>query len=94
MREPAVTDSILSVIESGLPLAVRCGYCPRRVLIRRERLAHFAGNYRVCALPLVCSCGSRDVAVFILETPDEAETFIEPDSAPGIPQPGSWRPTF
>jgi hypothetical protein len=94
MRDPAITDSILSVIESGLPLAVRCGYCPRRVLIRRERLANFAGNYRVCALPLVCSCGSKDVAAFILETPDEAETFIEPNSTLGNTQPGSCRPTF
>lgn len=95
MRDPAVTDNILGVIESGLPLAVQCGYCARRVLIRRERLASFAGNYRVCSLPLLCSCGSKDVAVFILETPDEAESFLEPESAPGTTEPGGlWRPTF
>ena len=94
MRKPLSRDSILSVIESGLPLAVQCGYCPRRVLIRRERLVYMEASYRISALPLVCACGSRDVAAFILETPDEAETFIEPNASPGITQPGPWRPTF
>ena len=91
MREPSITDTVLSVLDSGLPLAVQCGYCPRRVLIRRERLATFAGNYRICELPLVCSCGSKDVKTHVLETPD---AFIESNSAPGLAPSGPWRPTF
>jgi hypothetical protein len=39
MCDPSIADSILTVIESGLPLAVRCGYCPRRVLRIRTGLS-------------------------------------------------------
>ena len=94
MRDPTGRDTVLSVMDSGLPLAVRCGYCPHRILIRRERLAGFVGNAKIERLPLVCSCGSKDVVVAILETPDEAEAFIEPNSTRGTTQPGSCHPTF
>lgn len=96
MHEPSL-EHVRDILASGLPLAVMCGYCARRALIRPERLSRLEPGTYVSALPLICRCRSRDVKVFVFETPDEVLPFIEPNSAPGGPglgRTGLWRPIF
>ncbi|MEI6202219.1 MAG: hypothetical protein WCP68_09730 [Enhydrobacter sp.] len=81
------------MIDSGLPLGVQCLYCFRRALIPKERLARL-GEKSLRRLPLVCTCGSHDVKVYVLETPDEIDVFRETGGAIGTPRTGTWRPIF
>jgi hypothetical protein len=91
-------DTGRSLVHSGLPLAVACRRCGHRVLLKPGQVgAHEEDRCPLNRLPLLCRCGSKDVQRFLLETPDEAPSFLA-----GAPTPppsnrcddGLWRPTF
>lgn len=92
MHEPDHRDTVRSVIEGGLPLGVQCLYCWRRALIGLDRLARSRTKW-LADLPLLCACGSRDVKIYVLETPDEQDVFRETGGAIRS-QTGLWHPTF
>lgn len=67
---------------SGFPLGVVCTSCGHRILLMARQLdAHEADRRLLRRLPLRCRCGSRDVALYLLETPDDAPGFLAGDVA-------------
>src|SRR2546430_7622599 len=83
MRTCDATTSIAILVESGLSLALRCNRCQHRSLIVSQSLASFAGRFqRVCCLPLLCACGSRNVVLHLLEAHAEANVLAT-SSEPG-----------
>jgi hypothetical protein len=81
MRICDIADTGRTLVLSGLPLAVSCRRCDRLLLSR---------------LPLLCRCGSRQVDCHLLETPDEARSFLEGGAlqVDGGDGSGLWRPSF
>ena len=97
MRICDIADTGRTLVLSGLPLAVACRRCAHRVLFKAEHLeAHTNDRRPLSHLPLLCRCGSRQVDCHLLETPDEARSFLEGVSVQvdGGDGSGLWRPSF
>jgi hypothetical protein len=97
MRICDIADTGRTLVLSGLPLAVSCRRCAHRMLLNAEQIEAHANDRRpLVRLPLLCRCGSRQIDCHLLETPDEARTFLD-----GVPLQvdrgdgnGLWRPSF
>jgi hypothetical protein len=78
--EPHDTGRALAF--SGQPLGVAGGRCSRRVLLSARQLeAHENDRRALRRLPLLCRrCGSRDVELYLIETPDDAPAFVAGDT--------------
>jgi hypothetical protein len=93
MRIASVHDTCQVLLASGLPLAVSCGRCSHRALLRSRQIGVYQDDYRALyRLPLLCRCGSKDVQRIVLETPDEEESFLS-GSLPA-PDGSGYAPTF
>jgi DNA-directed RNA polymerase subunit RPC12/RpoP len=99
MREATCGDTVTTLFECATPsLAVACSRCSRRTLLTPRQLEAHEGDRRaLLRLPLLCRCGSRDVALYVIETPDDVPAFLAGDT----PQPyegqgdaNRWRPSF
>ena len=94
--DPQDTGQTLSL--SGFPLAVACTLCGhRRLLTARQVDAHKNDRRQLLRLPLLCRCGSRQIELYLFETPDEVPDFLAADTP--LPGPGRWttsgcRPSF
>jgi DNA-directed RNA polymerase subunit RPC12/RpoP len=94
--EPHDTGRTLAL--GGQPLGVACSRCSRRVLLSARQLeAHENDRRRLVRLPLLCRCGSRDVALYLVETPDDAPAFLAgdtPQTHEGQGNANRWLPSF
>jgi hypothetical protein len=88
-----------SLVETGQPLAVVCQRCRHRALLTVQQLEVYPLDRRLLRhLPLLCRCGSRQIELILIETPDDIPAFLAgdlpapPHSLPGGSDP--WRPTF
>ena len=98
MRPIELTDTCSTLIHSGQPLGVACTRCARRILLTARQLeAHESDRRALHRLPLLCRCGSRDVSLYLLETPDEGPAFLSghtPQVYDGQGDGNIWVPSF
>ena len=98
----AVTSITALSSLSGLPLAIQCQSCKRRILLKPGQIgAHEDDRRLITRLPLICQCGRRDIDLFLLDAPDDARAFLsgeipqpyegQVDASDGGPAPRSWR---
>ena len=81
MRPIELTDTCLTLLQTGQPLGVACTRCLRRILLTARQLQAFDGDRRALhRLPLLCRCGSRDVDLYLFQTPDEGPAFLSGDT--------------
>lgn len=98
MRLIELNDNCSTLIHSGQPLGVACTRCARRILLQAKVIQAFDGDRRALhRLPLVCGCGSKDVALYLFETPDEGPAFLSgytPQVYDGRGDGNRWVPSF
>ena len=77
MRPCDPYDTGETIARSGLPLAVACNRCAhRRLLTVRDLRVHEFDDRQLIRLPLLCRCGSKDIDLFLIETPDDQPRFL------------------
>jgi hypothetical protein len=77
MRLVKSCDVGATLARGGLPLAVVCKQCGhRRLLTVRELRAHEFDERQLIRLPLLCRCGRKDIALYLMETPDDQPAFL------------------
>ncbi len=78
MRACSHEDTIATLIDSGLPLALSCHRCRYRSLFGVRQMRACEGHYRaVHRLPLLCRCGSKDLDKYVLDAEGEARDFLQ-----------------
>jgi hypothetical protein len=81
MRLCEPQDTGRTVAMSGLPLAVACLRCTHRRLLTPTQLqAHENDGRELLRLPLLCRCGSRNIELYLMETPDDETAFLAGDT--------------
>ena len=77
MRRCNPYDTGKTLTRGGHPLAVVCNRCShRRLLTVRDLRAHEHDDRQLIRLPLLCRCGSKDIDLFLIETPDDHPRFL------------------
>lgn len=98
MRVIESNDTCLTLLQTGQPLGVACTRCTRRILLTARQLQAFDGDRRALhRLPLLCRCGSREVALYLFQTSDEGPAFLSGDTPQVYDGQGDgnrWVPSF
>ena len=78
MRHCLPDETGQDLIREGYRLGLSCLRCPRSVVPEYVEFGvHERDDLILYKLTFVCSCGSRDVERFVLETPDDVDAFLQ-----------------